>query len=116
MLIDHEWAATLAARRREMLEPELLALRVLRAEIACVRPGLLVERVEGWQSLAGDRYADLMRDLAGALADAETELERAEREAQAAVLALEEAEATARRLAMAPPTPHRPNPGAPWVG
>ena len=77
-----------ADRRIEAIERALLTVRALRAEVERVRPGLLLERIDGWHSDAAELYAaralEVRYSLAGAeqvLLDAEAELE-AELEAE----------------------------------
>jgi hypothetical protein len=67
------------ARRIDTLERDLIALRRLRVEVEQVRPGLVLERIEGWHADAADLYADRARDLRIALAGAEQSLLDAER-------------------------------------
>jgi hypothetical protein len=80
-----------AADRLEAIERALMTLRALRAEVEHVRPGLLLERIDGWHSDAAERYAgralEVRYSLAGAeqvLLDAESELEAARRRALSA--------------------------------
>ncbi|WP_344371370.1 hypothetical protein [Agromyces tropicus] len=112
-----EVAATLAARRREALLPEVFALRVLRAELAETRPGLLRERIDGWRDAAADRFGDRMRDLAAALDEAARELADAERLMAEACERLAAEEASARHAAA---TPHdavsTAGAGTAWAG
>jgi hypothetical protein len=80
-----------AADRLEAIERALMTLRALRAEVEHVRPGLLLERIDGWHSDAAERYAgralEVRYSLAGAeqvLLDAESELEAERRRALSA--------------------------------
>lgn len=80
-----------ADRRLEAIERALLTLRALRAEVEHVRPGLVLERIDGWHSDAAELYAaralEVRYSLAGAeqvLLEAESELEAERRLANAA--------------------------------
>lgn len=83
--------AAASDRRLEAIERALMAVRALRAEVEHVRPGLVLERVDGWHSdtaeLYGARAVEVRYALAGAervLLEAESELEAARRRAHAA--------------------------------
>jgi hypothetical protein len=78
-LLAHDAAA--ADRRLEAIDQTLFGLRAFRAEVEQVRPGLVLERIDGWHSAAADLYsgraAEVRYSLAGAerlLLDAEAEL------------------------------------------
>ena len=80
-----------ADRRLEAIERALLTVRALRAEVERVRPGLLLERIDGWHSDAAELYAaralEVRYSLAGAeqvLLEAESELEAERQRAHAA--------------------------------
>ncbi|WP_430646784.1 hypothetical protein [Agromyces sp. GXS1127] len=66
------------AARLDALERALVALRRLRVEVEHVRPGLVLERIEGWHAEAADRYAGRAGELRLALAGAERSLLDAE--------------------------------------
>lgn len=68
-----------AERRAQALERELYALRTLRAEVDAMRPGLLLERLDGWHAGAAEHYAERVRDVRLGLAGAEHLLADAER-------------------------------------
>lgn len=80
-----------ATDRLEAIERALLTVRALRAEVEHVRPGLVLDRIEGWHSDAAELYAgralELRYSLAGAermLLDAESELDAQRRRALSA--------------------------------
>lgn len=84
--------AVVADRRLEALDQVLFGLRAFRAEVERVRPGLVLDRIDGWHSAAAalysERAAEVRYSLAGAeqlLLDAEAELV-AERERGRAAL------------------------------
>lgn len=79
-----------AERRAHALERELYALRTLRAEVDAMRPGLLLEQLDGWHATAAEHYAERVRDVRLGLAGAEHLLADAER---AVVTALERSRA-----------------------
>lgn len=90
LLVSHD--AVVADRRIEALDQVLFGLRAFRAEVERVRPGLVLDRIDGWHSAAADLYsgraAEVRYALAGAeqlLLDAEAELV-AERERGRAAL------------------------------
>lgn len=67
-----------AERRAQALERELYALRTLRAEVDAMRPGLLLEQLDGWRAGAAEHYAERVRDVRLGLAGAEYLLADAE--------------------------------------
>jgi hypothetical protein len=68
-----------AERRAQALERELYALRILRAEVDAMQPGLLLEQLDGWHAGAAEHYAERVRDVRLGLAGAEHLLADAER-------------------------------------
>lgn len=75
-----------AERRAHALECELYALRTLRAEVDAMRPGLLLDQLDGWHAGAAEHYAERVRDVRLGIAGAEHLLAAAER---AVAIALE---------------------------
>lgn len=105
LLVSHD--AVVADRRLEALDQVLFGLRAFRAEVERVRPGLLLDRVEGWHSAAADLYAGRAAEVRYALAGAEQLL----LDAEAEVVAERERErAHAARIA---PSPHASGPTPP---
>jgi hypothetical protein len=78
-------AAARRAHRLDAIERELFALRKLRAEVDLVRPGLLLDRLEGWHSAAAEHYAERVVDVRLGLAGAVHLLATAERSLGAAL-------------------------------
>jgi hypothetical protein len=78
------------AQRLEAIDQALFGLRAFLAEVERVRPGLVIDRIDGWHSVAADLYsgraAEVRYSLAGAeqlLRDAEAELVAARERVQA---------------------------------
>lgn len=87
-------AAALTMRRAEALERELYAVRLLLAEVQQLRPGLLLDRLDGWHAGAADHYAERVRDIRLALAGTEHVMHDAEHALAAGVDALRRRGAT----------------------
>ncbi len=97
-----------AELRLEAIEQALFALRRLRVEVESVRPGLVLERLDGWHDDAADLYAERARELRFALAGAEGALV----DAETRLVAERERAREAREAALAIATPDRPVSGA----
>lgn len=69
-----------AGRRLEAIDQALFGLRTFRAEVERVRPGLMLDRIDGWHSDAAGLYADRATEVRYALAGAEHLLLEAETE------------------------------------
>jgi hypothetical protein len=78
-LADAAHAAIRDAPRAEALERELVVVRVLRAEVEQLQPGLLLEQLDGWHAGAAEHYAERVREIRLTLAGAEHLLLEAER-------------------------------------
>lgn len=96
--------------RLDELERALLAVRRLRVEVEHVRPGLVLERIEGWHADAADLYAERASELRYALAGAERALLDAEGRL---AVERERARDAVTAAAMAAATPDRP---VSWMG
>ncbi|WP_353826964.1 hypothetical protein [Agromyces sp. SYSU T0242] len=92
-------AAVTAARRREALWSELMALRTLRRELQAARPGLFRAWIDGWRAPSAVLYGDRMGELSAMLDRVEGELELAEFGIDAECDRLAAEEAVARRAA-----------------
>ena len=103
LLLSHD--AVVADRRLEALDQVLFGLRGFRAEVERVRPGLLLDRVDGWHSAAADLYAGRAAEVRYALAGAEQLL----LDAEAEVVAERERVRAARIV----PSPHASGPTPP---
>ncbi|MFC9917188.1 hypothetical protein [Agromyces binzhouensis] len=97
-----------AELRLGAIDQALWALRRLRVEVEQVRPGLVLERLEGWHDDAAELYADRARELRFALAGAERSLLDAEDRLAVERERAREACAAARSIV----TPDRPVSGA----
>ncbi|GAA1058952.1 hypothetical protein [Agromyces bracchium] len=97
-----------AELRLAAIEQALFALRRLRVEVEQVRPGLVLERLDGWHDDAAALYADRALELRFALAGAEHGLLDAEQALVAERERAREAHATALSIA----TPDRPVSGS----
>ncbi|MRX43751.1 hypothetical protein [Agromyces kandeliae] len=97
-----------AELRLGAIDRALIALRRLRVEVEQVRPGLVLERLDGWHDDAADLYADRARELRFALAGAERSLLDAEDRLVVERERAREADAAARSIT----TPDRPVSGA----
>ncbi|WP_401000582.1 hypothetical protein [Agromyces sp. GXQ0307] len=97
-----------AALRLAAIEQALAALRRLRVEVEQIRPGLVLERLDGWHDDAAELYAHRARELRFALAGAEQGLLDAEH----GLVAERERAREAHAAALAIATPDRPVTGA----
>ncbi|GAA1058008.1 hypothetical protein GCM10017608_04110 [Agromyces luteolus] len=97
-----------AALRLGAVEQALLALRRLRVEVEQVRPGLVLDRIDGWHADAADLYAERARELRFALAGAEQAL----LDAEARLEVEHERARAAHAAALAVATPDRPVTGS----
>lgn len=103
LLVSHD--ASVADRRLEALDQVLFGLRAFRAEVERVRPGLVLDRIDGWHSAAADLYSGRAAEVRYALAGAEQLLLEAEAELSA--------ERERGRAALTGASPHASGPTPP---
>lgn len=99
--------AVVCDRRLEALDQVLFGLRAFLAEVERVRPGLVLDRIDGWHSAAADLYSGRAAEVRYALAGAEQLLLDAEAELVA------ERERGRGRAALVADSPHVPGPTPP---
>lgn len=105
LLVSHD--ASVADRRLEALDQVLFGLRAFRAEVERVRPGLVLDRIDGWHSAAADLYSGRAAEVRYALAGAEQLL----LDAEAGLVA--EREHERGRAALTAASPHASGPTPP---
>ena len=97
--------AVVCDRRLEALDQVLFGLRAFLAEVERVRPGLVLDRIDGWHSAAADLYSGRAAEVRYALAGAEQLLLDAEAELVA--------ELERGRAALTAASPHASGPTPP---
>lgn|GEM_PF-2635245 len=108
MIASAPVSAAVAALRLGAIEQTLLALRTLRVEVELVRPGLVLERIDGWHADAAELHAERASELRLALAGAEQAL----LDAEAGLEVERERARVAHAAALATATPDRPVTGS----